>query len=576
MTDSAHPESIDRLNQWLNATEGESIEFKRAANRFSFDELCQYGSALANEGGGLIILGVTDQRPRQVIGSKAFEQPERTRNGLNERLGLRTRVEVIAHPQGRVLVFTFPSHRMGIPTADKKDGRAWMRDGDKLIPLTEECRRTIQAELGHDFSADPCPDATWDDLSPQAIDLFRKTWVARLQDSAREKDQSLAARRASMPDRQLLEDVEATQGDRITYAAMVLFATRAGLRRHLANAEVIFEYRASDAAGPAHERENFQEGFFLYADRLWQLINKRNDVQTYQDGLYVHHIPTFAERPVRELLLNAISHRDYQLPGSVFIRQYPRRLVCESPGGFPPGINPENVIDRQAPRNRRIAEIFERCGLVERSGQGMDLMFSTAVREAKPLPSFDGTDAYQVVIALPGEIQDPRFVRFLEQVGRDRLDSFSTDDFLLLDLIRREQPILPRLRPHATRLRDLGIIESVGRGRGARYILSRKLYAFLGKAGQYTRQRGLDRKHNLQLLLQHLRDAGAAGAPLNELTHVVPTLTAKQISHRLTQLRDEGLVASRGHGRGARWYAVASAPSADQPPPQGPANDSAQ
>ena len=72
------------------------------------------------------------------------------------------------------------------------------------------------------------------------------------------------------------------------------------------------------------------------------------------------------------MLLNAVSHRDYRHPGSVFVRQFPRHIEIVSPGGFPPGITPENILDHQFPRNRRIAETFARCGLVERSGQGAD------------------------------------------------------------------------------------------------------------------------------------------------------------------------------------------------------------
>src|SRR5699024_5181143 len=111
----------------------------------------------------------------------------------------------------------------------------------------------------------------------------------------------------------------------------------------------------------------FREGFFNFYDELWRQINLRNDNQDFQEGLFVTPIATFSERPVREAILNAVSHRDYQLGGSVFIRQYPRRLEIDSPGGFPLGINVDNIIDRQNPRNRRVAEIFGRCGLVERS-----------------------------------------------------------------------------------------------------------------------------------------------------------------------------------------------------------------
>ena len=70
----------------LSATEGENIEFKEAKNRFDFEELVQYACAIANCGGGKIVLGVADRRPREVVGSQAFPQPERTRKGLMDRL----------------------------------------------------------------------------------------------------------------------------------------------------------------------------------------------------------------------------------------------------------------------------------------------------------------------------------------------------------------------------------------------------------------------------------------------------------------------------------------------------------
>ena len=42
----------------------------------------------------------------------------------------------------------------------------------------------------------------------------------------------------------------------------------------------------------------------------------------------------------------------------MIIRQYRDRLVVESPGGFPNGITLDNILNRQSPRNRRIAEIY--------------------------------------------------------------------------------------------------------------------------------------------------------------------------------------------------------------------------
>lgn len=63
----------------LNAKEGENVEFKEAKNSYEFDNLAKYACAVSFLGGGRIVFGITDKRPRKVVGSLAFEQPERTR-----------------------------------------------------------------------------------------------------------------------------------------------------------------------------------------------------------------------------------------------------------------------------------------------------------------------------------------------------------------------------------------------------------------------------------------------------------------------------------------------------------------
>jgi ATP-dependent DNA helicase RecG len=56
----------------LEEDEGHHLEFKAAQNRYDFEELVRYCVALANEGGGRMILGVSDQKPRCVVGTSAF------------------------------------------------------------------------------------------------------------------------------------------------------------------------------------------------------------------------------------------------------------------------------------------------------------------------------------------------------------------------------------------------------------------------------------------------------------------------------------------------------------------------
>jgi ATP-dependent DNA helicase RecG len=532
-----------QLDQWLAEPEGLRLEFKEAKQRYDFEKLLKYCVALANEGGGTIVLGVTDQRPRRIVGTQAFEDPGRTEAGLHQRLGHRIPVEELRLPEGRVLVVHVPSRLPG--TAWNLDGRYFKRAGDDLAHLADHELRTLFAEAGPDFSAQPCPGATLADLEPASLALFRERWARKSGDP----------RKRELSDQQTLRDAELlVDGDQVSYAALILFGTRSGLTRYLAQAELVFEYRATEAAGPAADREEYRAGFFAWQDALWKKINLRNDRQSFQDDFFRMDLPTFDEVPVREAILNAVAHRDYRLGGSVFVRQFSRRLEVVSPGGLPPGITPENIIDQQNPRNRRLAEALARCGLIERSGQGLNLMTESAVRQGKPLPSFAGTAAHEVRLTLEGGVRNPAFVRFMERLGNDRLSGFSTLDYLALERLEQGRPLSPDLQDRLPALAEVGAVEVIGRGKSAKYILAAALYASLGSKGVYTRKRGLDHDTNKALLLKHLRDQGGEGAPLNELRQVLPSLTERGVQLLLDELRSEGLIRVHGLRRWARWH----------------------
>ena len=525
----------------LESPEGSRVEFKTASGGFHFEELVKYCVALANEGGGTIVLGVTDRRPRQVIGTRAFDEPGRTEAGLFEQLRQRIPIEEYHHDGKRVLLVHVPAHLPG--TAWQYKGSFWMRTGDALVPMSNEQLRRIHEETGPDFSAEICPASRLEDLDPAAIDVLRRLWQRKA------PEQDITTR----PVERLLTDAELLVGGDVTYAALILLGTREALGRHLAQAEIVFEYRSNEAPGPAADRREFRRGFLPVLDEIWQFINLRNDLQHFQQGLFVWDVPTFNERAVREAVLNAVSHRDYRHGGSVFVRQYPRRIEIVSPGGLPSGITPENILWQQSPRNRRIAEALARCGLVERAGQGFDLIYRECIRQSKRLPDFSRTDAHSVWLTLHGEIGDPEFLRFLEEIGRERLAAFGTDDFLVIDLVHREQPIPDVLRPRVEPLLEQGILERVGRGRGTRLLLSRRFYRHLGKPGVYTRKRGLDRETNKALLLKHIEASGEDGAPFQDLAQVLPALPRSTIQRLLRELRDEGRVQVAGQRRGARW-----------------------
>lgn len=405
--------SIEQLEDWMKGVEDEHLEFKEAKNQYNTDKLIRYCSALANERGGKMILGVTDKKPRRVVGTKAFHESNDVKAKLVDKLKLRIEVSEVAHPDGRVLVFEVPPRPIGTPIAC--DGAYLMRAGEDLVPMTPDMLGRIFDEAGPDYSAEICPKATLDDLDPRAVENMRKMWIQKSGNEAL----------LNIELEQLLDDAELVLDGEVTYAALVLLGSHRALGKHLPHAEVIFEYRSNESSTPFQQRREFREGFFAFDEELWNVIDARNEVYQYEEGFFVGDIPTFDRRIVREALLNAVSHRDYRNGGATFVRQFPEKLEVVSPGGFTAGVTPENILWKQAPRNRRIADVFAKCGLVERSGQGARLMFERSIRDGKLRPDFAGTDDYEVFLTLHGEVRDPRFLEFFSKVGQETLSPLS-------------------------------------------------------------------------------------------------------------------------------------------------------
>lgn len=141
------------------------------------------------------------------------------------------------------------------------------------------------------------------------------------------------------------------------------------------------------------------------------------------------------------------------------------------------------------------------------------------------------------------------------EVGPERPGTFTTHELLVLEIICRERPVPDKLRPTLLALAGEGIVEAIGRGRGARYMLTRRYYAATGHMGVYTRKRGLDRDTNKALLLKHLTDNAGRGSPIAELEQVLPSQHRRQVQRLLGELRDEGQVYSEGRARLTQWHA---------------------
>jgi ATP-dependent DNA helicase RecG len=531
-------------------SEDEHLEFKEARNNYDFDKLSQYCVALSNEGGGHVILGVTDERPRVIVGTNAFLNVQDIKAKLFNRLRRRIDVYEITTAAGRVLVFRSPPSPPGHPL--DLDGRYLMRVGEQLTAMTGERLREILLRDRGDLSSEIVPGNPLDMLDHSLIRRFRGLAVARCRRRGDASALEQAATLESSSDTEMLENVYLLVDGKVTWAALLMLGTERFLSRFLPQSELIFEYRSSDHSIDYQERRAYRRGFIGYMDDIWSDISKRNEIQAFQAGLIRHQIATFSERSVREAILNAVCHRSYVDQGSVLVRQFPRRLEVVSPGGFPAGVTPENILNMSRPRNRLLHEAMERCGLVERSGQGADLMFREAIKSAKPAPSFEGSDTHTVHLTLNGQVRDGGLLSVLEKIQERLQADIDLPDLRIVDAVYYNEAVPAELASRVGRLVEQGIVERAARGR---LVLARNLYAALGKRGVYTRRKGLAHEREKALLLQHIVENDAEGSPMRDLMEAMPALDRFAINSLLDELRSDGKVHTRGMRRAARWFA---------------------
>ena len=137
--------STNELKHWMSqAKENEHLEFKEAKKQYDNNKLLRYCVAMANEGGGKFILGITDKLPRTIVGSSAFENLEKIQKTIFDTLRFRVDVEQVICDNKRILIFHIPSRPKG--TAYSLSGTYYMRSGEDTIPMTEDRLRQIFSE----------------------------------------------------------------------------------------------------------------------------------------------------------------------------------------------------------------------------------------------------------------------------------------------------------------------------------------------------------------------------------------------------------------------------------------------
>jgi len=224
----------------------------------------------------------------------------------------------------------------------------------------------------------------------------------------------------------------------------------------------------------------------------------------------------------REAILNALCHRDYLEPGSIYVRHSPQEMVISNPGGFIGGITPYNILVHEPKqRNRHLAEILEKIGLVERAGIGRRRIFIPMLSYGKKTPCYEA-DEFTVKLTIYDESYDEKLAFFVAKKQREGFE-FSLPQLLLLSYMRVHTEIdvatFSKICQHPESLaRDIleqaslppyNLLEKRGRKKGVSYYLSRNIAKELIGKVAYTKIKGVERHRYQELILNFIQDHGS-------------------------------------------------------------------
>ncbi|MDP2913468.1 MAG: putative DNA binding domain-containing protein [Candidatus Omnitrophota bacterium] len=535
----------EQLEKWLRQIEDIDLEFKLASNNFdsSRGSLFDYCAAIANGRGGKLILGVRD-KSREAVGTNyAMGTHTKLSHEIWERIRLHVDIEELYYNEKRVLIFHIPKHPPAtrIKSGGKNDKYVYpIRRGESFGEMDDQKTREILNEAQPDFTADVVAGSIRDDLLPAAIENLNKKWA---KESERKDFLAFDAEKT-------LKNIGLIAGAGITYSALILVGRQDSIRKYLPDAEIIFEWRNDPKQTHYDFRKNWRDAFVEIDDDIWNVINARNIRIPFQEGFFQREVWGFDEKSIREAVHNAVMHRDYSIKGrSIFIKASPHEFYIESPGGFPPGITLDNILYEKAWRNRSLAEAFEKIGLAERSSQGLDDIFEQSIRDGKGLPDLSKSDAYTVRLSIPAQVKDKDFILYLNRITNERQINLSFVEIYELEQIREQQEIKsPKFKD---KFLKLGIIEKIGRTSGAKYILSHKYYASIGKSGTHTRLTGLSREEKKALILKHLQTKGKGN--FRQFADAFPQLERSGITNLLMELKREGKIKYTGSRKSGYW-----------------------
>ena len=434
-------------------------------------------AAMANAHGGTLLLGVAPRADKPV----GVDDAENAINCVLEAALSIEPVLIIPLPQlvqvkgSQMVIVQVPR---GMPYVYALDGRYLTRDGASNGPLSPQRLRRLMLERGDvTFEAEPARNAQKEDLDWDQVESYAK---------------SLSGMGGISPEEVLIKRgcLVRHEGNLCpTNAGVLLFGKDP--QQFLRGADITAARFAGMEMGDVFTRQDISGTLPQQIRRAETFLadNVRKGVQL-GDRMARTEQPEYPQKAVRELVVNAVAHRDYSIHGDgIRLYLFSDRLEITSPGGLPGPVTVDNIVDERFSRNSAIVQVLSDMGFIERLGYGVDRVIALMRETSLPEPEFAETAGgfrvtlYNKPVSSEEETEPDLFGGIFRGQHINRRQEYALD-FLInrknARITNKDlQELCPEVHPETIRrdLADLvsrGILIKMGEKRGSYYVLKKQ------------------------------------------------------------------------------------------------------
>lgn len=375
--------------------ESQNIEYKESWR----DEYLKWVCGFANAQGGKIYIGCDDNG--NVVGiNNSKKLLEDIPNKVRDAMGIIVGVNLLTDGGKEYIEIDVPSYPVGISCK----GVYHYRSGSTKQILTGPALEAfLLRKHGATWDNSPMPAFTMDDVDDNVVAVFKKLAAKKGRIDSSLLDE---------PKEVLLDRLHLVNGNYLTNAAMLLFSKDP--ERYQLGAFLKVGYFENDA--DLLYQDEIHGSLLEQVDKAIELIYlKYMRAKISYEGIQRIERYFVPEAALREALLNAVCHKQYQSGVPIQISVYEDRLYVANVGSLPEDWTLEKLMNKHTsrPYNPNIAFVFYLAGFIESWGRGVEKICTALRAENLPMPEYT-VNPGDIMIKFTGP--EDRIIRVTDKV----------------------------------------------------------------------------------------------------------------------------------------------------------------